>query len=334
MGSNPGRTAALNEIRIRSLAALVDASRSTDESNAEITSTDKFVGARYESGLRVALILEPGHAPFGSAIVWAAKSGPGELTLLVDRVADPGIQARRASALASRPSVYEVDGLNLVPARPSPPDPTIADPEGVEAGRDLLHDAQLDVVTDHGVVIGEYLGLEVALVLPSAEGGEVCVGVGAVDREANRVLHSGTPPRELLARVIAEVAAHRRPGGARHPLGQMARERWMMHSLIRDPSQIGLENIVGVEPASIRRGLRTGSPAAGIASTEGSTVLVVATVGIDVALIGALADLVIRERPDRVVVATPAAMIPSLARSIEWLSVPVSVNEIEPPWAV
>lgn len=333
MGSNPGRTAALNQTRARSLAASLDGLSSADKSDLKARSTNDMVGVCNATGLGAALLLEPGQRSFGSAVLWASNAGVHELTLMVDPAAGPADQARRAETLAIQTHVYEVDGSQLVPARPAPTYSAVSAPSHTDVGMAFLLDAGLDIITDHGVVIGEYLGLEVARMVPNSDGGEIQVGVGAVDREANRVLHGGTITAEVLSRVIAEVAMYRRPGGAFHPLGQMARERWMMHSLINDPSQVELREIARVESASARRGLRTDSSAAGIADADGHRVLVVTTVGVDVALIGAIADLISRDTPDRVVVVSSPPMMLPLSRSLDWLSVPVSIAEITPPWA-
>ena len=81
------------------------------------------------------------------------------------------------------------------------------------------------------MLAGEVLGLEVCRAIvdddrPAADGpgARLDVGIGEHDREAFRLVHGDGPVEEALARVVGEVAAHRRPGRAT-PRAQPPRPR-------------------------------------------------------------------------------------------------------------
>ena len=70
---------------------------------------------------------------------------------------------------------------------------------------------------------------------------------------------------------------------------------------------MGLVDLVSIAPAEPRANLRDPVPAAALGhDAGGARVLVVCSVGIDLELIPVTADLIDRERPDRVVLALPA----------------------------
>lgn len=329
MGPSPGRLGALNEIRARRLAASLDQPWAFETAELHTTAVDEMVALHDGQGCGFALVVAAGPKAFGSVMIWAARFEVTDLTLMVDAGAGPGDHARRATAFGLPPTVMAVDGTRLVDAEPALSRATVTDPPaGVDAGTEALRSAGLDVVVDDGVVVGEYLGLEVARVVPSADGGEVRVGVGAVDQEANRALHAGSDQRELLVRVVADVAAHRRPGVPFHPLNRMARERWLMRSLIDDRSLVGVRSLVGLPATEPRRGLRTASPVGALADTPEGRVLVVATAETDVSLIGVAADLVVREEPVKVVVVSARPLLSQLSRVIDWMRVPVLLSEV------
>jgi len=333
VGSGPGRTAALNQTRLRVLAASLSPSWPADDAEHRFVAVEEMVGVHDGRGRGCALILAAGPKAFGAVMVWAARFEISDLTLLVDPDAGPGDHARRAAAFAAPPAVMAVAGTSLTDVGPAPSRVVASElPSGVDVGVGVLRRAGLDVVVDDGVVIGEYLGLEVARVAPTDDGGDVQVGVGAVDREANRVLHGAATPEDVLGRVVAEVASHRRPGAEFHPIGQMARERWVLRSLIENPALVGLGSLTELAATEPRRGLRASAPAAALADDAEGAVLVISTAGADVSLIGVAADLVVRERPARVVVVAVPPLMPQLSSVLDRLRVSVSLGHGSVPW--
>ncbi len=329
MGSGPGRLGELNKKRALALAASLDESWVADAPGFHTAFTEEIAALHDGLGRGIVLVLRAGPKAFGSAMVWAAKFEVADLTLMVDTEAGPGDHARRAAAFARPPVVMAVDGAQLVDVAPAPsrPNATVP-PPGVDAGMAVLKAAGLDVIVDDGVVVGEYLGLEVARIVPSADGGEVRAGVGAVDQEANRALHGGSDQRELLARVLTEVAAHRRLGAVRHPLNCMARERWLMRTLINDPSLVALGSLVGLPATEPRRGLRVDGPVGATAETPDGMVLVVATTGTDLSLVGVVADLVVREAPNRLLVVSSSSLLVWAGHVLGDLGIAVDVKDV------
>ena len=95
----------------------------------------------------------------------------------------------------------------------------------------------------------------------------------------------------------------RRAGAGAHPLATLARERWLRRDICASPGMVDLVDLVPVDPADERSSLRDPSPAPALGTgPEGERVLVVCSVGVDPRLLGAACELVLRERPDRVLV--------------------------------
>ena len=334
MGSGPGRLGEINKTRALALAASIVGDRVGPRASAVAAATQDIVAIRADGSHAIVLLTTPGPKTFGSALLWAARTDISQMSFMVDASAEPGVVHRMANSLNMPTTVLAVDGKSLSPVESSPYQDPIGAPDGVGGGVAILAAAGLDVRTDHGEILGEYRGLEVARVVPSPEGGDVRVGVGAVDREANRVLHGESSTTELLHRVIAQVATHRRAGAERHPLGTLARERWLMRSLIDDPSQLGLPELHELPSVAARHGLRTDSPVAASCHTEDRSVLVVASTGVDVSLLGVVADLVAREEPQRVMVSAVPPAIEAIRAALSLIRVPVEHPEIVAPWSV
>ena len=159
-------------------------------------------------------------------------------------------------------------------------------------------DTDLEVVVEDGIVRGEVLGLEVARIVhgTTTSGTPIDepvleVGVGQADREMTALVHAGLPPIEQLARVRDIVLEHRRPDAERHPLNQLAPERWLRARLVRDPGRIGLSELHPAPPAVPRPNLR--DPAIAVArgrDASGGDVIVACSVGVHLDLVPAAAD--------------------------------------------
>ncbi len=101
--------------------------------------------------------------------------------------------------------------------------------------------AGCDVVVEHGVVIGEVLGLEVARVVEQAGGTpRLEVGVGRHDREAFAIIHGDRPdrrgPRAAWSTPCASTAAPTRP--STRCTGSPP-ERWLREVVLADPAIVG-----------------------------------------------------------------------------------------------
>jgi len=332
MGSGPGRLGLLNQTRARALSASLVGDLAIGSEAVVEAVTDDMVALRSDPDHGVVLLTTPGPKTFGSAMVWASKVGVSRITLMVDPVADPGAMARLAGSLSVPVAVMAVDETSLSVARASSPPALIPAPDGVGGGVATLAAAGLDIRTDHGEIVGEFLGLEVARVVPSPEGGDINVGVGAIDREANRVLHGDSPIDDLLRRVIAQVATHRRAGAEPHPLGTMARERWLMRVILEDPSQVGLPDLHEMQSTIPRHGLRTSAPAAAVCRSADRATVVVATTGVDVGLVGVVADLIAREDPQQVLIVAVPPVLDAIRGALALMRVSLEHAEVAAPW--
>ena len=199
----------------------------------------------------------------------------------------------------------------------------------------MLRAAGLEVVVEHGVISGEVRGLSVATVVRRPDGrARLAVGVGRIDQEATDLLHGDLPLHETLASAIDEVRVHRHRHARPHPVNRLARERWLRSQLLTRPAEVGLVDLVSTAPAEPRANLRDPVPAAAVGhDAEGARVLVVCSVGIDLELIPLTADLVDRERAERVVLALPARDHHAIQRTLAAnLRVPAEFVAVEGEW--
>ncbi len=208
------------------------------------------------------------------------------MTVLADAEIS-GDLARRAAAFDDGPSVLAVDGTTASPASPSPlPLPPELPADELAFGA-VMEEAGAVVVDDHGRLVAEFAGLEVARVTRNLDGvAELEVGVGQADRELQALVHGQLPRRDALVRAIELVAEHRRPGAPMHPLNRLARERWLRSILIHDPSAVGCAELSPVPPLLPRSTLLGMVPTAAIgARDDGTPIVVVCSVGIELDLV-------------------------------------------------
>ena len=279
---------------------------------------------------------EPARA-LGRALVLVARQSPAVLHLVLD--ADSPLDARRAQALTRSVRVWRVDGTTLVPVVAdgvaSP-----ADPPAGSATRQLvamLDEAGVDVVVEHGVVIGEVRGLEVARVRVDAEGEtNLDIGVGRFDQEAAALIHGDKPTSVALAEAATLIRSLRAPDAVPHPVNRLARERWLRSQVLADPGLVGCTELAPISPPVPRRNVKDPAPAAAIGlAPDGDVVLVMCTVGIDLDWVPIAADLVLRERPERIVaVLPPRDLLPVQRELAALLPVPVEFVALDGDWPV
>lgn len=284
------------------------------------------------------LAVDRAERSLGPALLWARRHGVARLAVLVDDSAEEGtagVLARRAGLFADPPVVLAVAGSAAhvaVPARPMvfpELDPAVA------AMAERIRAAGADPVPDDGTLVAEVNGLEVARVEVDADGPWLDVGVGRNDRLAHRMLHGGHP-EPALARVVAEVAAHRRPGAPGHPLNRMARERWLRHEVIARPSLVGARRLTALPSPLRRRDLRDPVPAPAHGDDdEGRPIVVVCSTGVDPDLVPVAADVRLAVAPDaRLVLVVPEGDAhPATWALAAALRDPAEVVALRPPWA-
>lgn len=276
---------------------------------------------------------------FGPALVWAGREAATEVHLLVDDQAR--VLARRAACFTEPPTVWQIDGTTIEPAAPAPPasDPAAEPAPGLA---ELLIDADLEVIVEDGIVRGEVNGLEVARIVHGHTSTGVPideplieVGVGHADRELTAMLHGGLHPAEQLARVAEIVRTHRRPDAERHPLNQLAPERWLRARLVADPARIGLARLRPLAPAVPRPNLRDRAVAMAIGeASDGAPVVVACSVGIDLDLVPAAADARLAASPEaRLLLVVPARDDHPVTRQLAGrLRTPAEIVPIEDDW--
>jgi len=290
-------------------------------------------GAALEtSGAWTALIEVSPERSFGQALVLAASNNAASLDLLMDDDA-PSV-ARRAQLFEPAPSVWKVDGTQVAPAVADAAPEQIPAPELRPDIAELLEVPGVDVVVEHGCIIGECRGLEVARVTGQGSEQRLDVGVGAYDQGAFAVMNPDLTPVEALADVVAQVLTHRRRGAQPHPINRLARERWVRSELLQDPSLVQLVSLAIVEPAQAREGIKDVAIASALGSdSAGQRVLVACSVGIDLDAIPAAADLAERHHADRIVVVLPDRDRHPLVQAIGAQSRrPVSFVTAPTPW--
>ncbi len=261
---------------------------------------------RYEGSGWVLAQDQPERA-LGAALAWASQAGVEELHVLAE--ASAGALARRAAAFAEPPTVWLVEGTKVGPAPPEQLAAQAPVPPEVAALTTMLEDAGVEPVVEHGVLLGEVLGLEVVRVVTEEFGPRLEVGVGRFDRDLQRLVHPDRAPQEALVSAAAVVRRLRRAGAPSHQANQLAKERWLRAVVVANPELVGATSLAPV-PSPVKRGnlrQRAPAPAAGL-DVRGDPMLAVCSTGIDLDLVPAASDARLAdERRPRLVLAVPEA---------------------------
>ena len=273
----------------------------------------------------------------GAAVLRAGRHGGAPLTVCFDDLDAAGVAARRAAVLSPVPEIRFIEGRSLVPVLPAEAAPPVDAPPAPAGFVDLCLGVGVQPLVEHGIWRGEVLGLEVVRVVEDPElGSQVQIGVGRFDREAGVLLHGDQPQGESLAAAADLIRSRRRTGAGAHPLATLCRERWLRHDLVADPSILGLDDLVAVDPADERPNLRDPAPAPALGTgPDGERVLAICSVGVDPCVVSAAAELVLRESPDRIMVALPGRdVLPAVERALARLVVPTSIHGVACGWDV
>lgn len=292
------------------------------------------------------------------AISWAGAERCTSLTMFVDL--DGGVAARYASYFTSGPADRADDGAGRVASSaglevsvrsvtgaasvhteaeplPIPIEPVDA-PEHLLA---ILRDNDLEIVSEHGVVRGEILGLEVARLVrwPVETGGDgelhLEVGVGRFDRDAVWAVRDGSDMVGALADTISMVRKYRRPGAPPHPLGRLRRERWLRSTILAEPSLVGAADLAPVGMTVEAAGLKDTHPAGAVGrGADGRPVVVVTSIGVDLAVVPLAADLhsSVDDSARLVVAVPPMDVHPVLARLASMLTPNTEITPVPAQW--
>ena len=289
----------------------------------------------------------------GAALAWAVRVGASSLDLIADH--DTGMLARRARRLAFPTSIWFAEDRVLLAAVA---EPLRGPPEPASTHIDLMASIEAAGATpnvEHGVVVGEVRGLEVCRIVDEPTVGHITdvgdvdpagravvpmvhdttngvlleVGVGPNDREAFRLLHGDIPTVEALAAVVDSVLAHRSADAPQHPLNRLGQERYLRWQLQQDPALVGMAVVEPAQPPVPRPNLKDPVPcvARGVDAADVEH-HVVCSVGVDVDLVGYVADVqAMGERP--VVVALRARDAVSITHdTLSLLLDPVEIRTV------
>ena len=287
----------------------------------------------------------------GKALHWARSRGAVRVEILADGPPSPvaGDLARRASLLIDGDGptigVWATAGATAVPAvaAPAAEPPVLPPSHWALAG--LITEAGARPVDDHGQLVAEVAGLEVARVVTpysvvgaviTPGGGEptIEVGVGQADRELSALVHTGDDVNTGLRRVVAAVVQHRGHSDSHHPLTRLARERWLRSILLEQPELIDAAELAPLVPLRPRQGLVRAEPSAAAGTLRsGRPVVVVTMAGIDLDLIPEAADYRARWNPEAaLVLVLPERDLALNTRFLPRLPDATAVG-VTPPWS-
>jgi len=270
----------------------------------------------------------------GPALVWALRAGVDHLHLVAE-TEDAGPLARRVGDPANlRVDVVAVSGVDLVPAVPDPiePAPTL-DASAWELAS-IISEAGARPVDDHGRIVAEVAGLEVARIVRSpGEPPGIEVGVGEADRELHSLVHSTMDSGTAIRRAVGMVAAERQRHSM-HPLARMARERWLRSVLLDDPGLVGARTLESVPPLRARSTVLGNVPSAAVGElADGRPVVVVCSTGIDLDVVPEAADYRRRDSPDaELIIVVPERDRHSTTASLVEITPRASMVTVDPPW--
>jgi len=313
------------------LGALVEGRWPADDATPTRVSSTNGAGAMLRQGDTGWVLLdERPERGLGAALAWARQQQVTELHVVAD--VHGGVLARRAAEFDPAPQVWTVDGRSLVAVVPVPFEPPAVPSPAADEVAELLRAPGIDVVVEHGVIMGEVEGLEVARVVVGEHGARVEVGVGRHDREAFAMLHGEVPTPAALASVVETVTAVRHAGAAPHPLNRLGADRWLRRRVIADPSIVGAVELTAVEGTLARDGVKDVMAASAVGTdADGRPVVVAASVGIDLDLVPTAADVRARVAPgarlvlvlpERDAHATTRALAEALAHPAEIVALP------------
>ena len=188
--------------------------------------------------------------------------------------------ARRAAEFRVPTTVVDPDG-DFEDLTPAPVPATPPRPAALDAAAERMIAAGLDIEWEHGVLTGEWLGLQVARATLDGDVVVFDVGVGRHDIEANRILYPDGPSDAFLDQAIASVRERRRAAAAAHPARDLAPERWLRSVVRQRPELAGLRELHSGPPPTAREDLLHRSVAPGWGRDAASIVIAVCTVGVD-----------------------------------------------------
>lgn len=285
----------------------------------------------------------------GPALHWALRRGADSLTLLAEPDVAPDL-ARRASLIDFDIEVRSVEGAEAVETTPrsAPAVPELDDDMWRVAA--VIVDVGARVVDDHGRLVAEVYGLEVARIedplalvgletsldnLDPADRYRIRIGVGEADRELHEYMNRGSglnreaDDRLELERIVSLVATRRIDPA--HPLSRLARPRWLRSTVLDDPDLIELAELEAVAPLRPHPGVFDREPSAAYSKVD--RVTVVCSAGVDLDLLPEAADYRQRLDPDsHLMVVVPHRDATMIGNRLGPLVDDCEIRPIDAPW--
>lgn len=287
----------------------------------------------------------------GGALAWAVRHGASSLALIVENSA--GLLARRAERLTLPVTVWFPQERMLLAVVSEPLAPPQPAPDAHLALIGVIEAAGAAPNVEHGAVFGEVRGLEVCRVVDQPtignfvelsdvdlaalgfgvvdgfDGVQLEVGVGVNDREAFRLLHGSIPTIEALAGVVESVSTVRTADAPQHPLNRLGQERYLRWQIEREPSLVGVVSVMPAQPPLPRPNLKDAVPcvAVGIGG-DGGRRTIVCSVGVDLDLVGFVADVQAMNADPVIVVLRERDLVPITRDLLGLLSTPVEIRAV------
>jgi hypothetical protein len=163
----------------------------------------------------------------------------------------------------------------------------------------------------------------------SADGVFLEVGVGANDREAFRLIHGDIPTIEALASVVEAVASHRSPDAPQHPLNRLGQERYLRWRLEQAPGLVDMTSVASAQPPLPRPNLKDPIPCvASAVAPDGRLHTIVCSVGVDVDLVGFVADVQSMSDEPVIVALKERDLLPITKELLGLLAEPVEIHTV------
>jgi hypothetical protein len=297
------------------------------------------------------LIDGPADRSLGGALAWAVRHGASSLDVIAD--SSTGLLARRAERLTFPVTVWFPQERTLLAAVSEPLAPPQPAPDAHLALISVIEAAGAAPNVEHGAVFGEVRGLEVCRVVDQPtignfvelsdvdlaalgfgaiegfDGVQLEVGVGVNDREAFRLLHGDIPTIEALATVVESVSTVRTADAPQHPLNRLGQERYLRWQIECEPGLVGAVSVVPAQPPLPRPNLKDAVPCVAVGTgADGERHVIVCSVGVDVDLVGFVADVQAMTADPIIVALRERDLVPITRDLLGLLSTPIEIRTV------
>jgi hypothetical protein len=233
--------------------------------------------------------------------------------------------------------VWTVVGRELVATEPVPYRKHSVLAPSAELLRIAAMAAGTEAVVEQDELLAEVLGLEVARTRTEGEDVAFDIGVGRFDQEAFAMMNPDLPHRDAVVKAASVVREHRHAGAPRHPLNQLAPERWLRAVVVEQPGLVGAAGLEPVEPTVARRNIKDPCPVSAAGTdADGHPLIVTCAAATDLELVVCGADDRAWHLPGaRLVLAIPGAgPLPATVAQAEVVVGPAEIVTLPDPWTV